>query len=226
MHRHAALIARVAVTLGAQLAGHAAFEILDCTAMPIRNVKRRGMGWMPTEMTIGYSNRIGIYEGAKVLTCVGPTGVVTGFGLAPAHCNDRPLAEELVARRRWPDPRLPSAGQSGSGVYLADQGFGGRAIEQRFATCYQATLLCPPQPDRRSRVWPKPLRRWLIHHRQPIEAVHHNLSAAFRLTANRPHSVTGALTNLAATAAIHNAFIWLNRHHGRPDLATVEVFGW
>jgi hypothetical protein len=226
MHRHAALIARVAVTLGAHLAGVTAFEILDCTAMPTRNHKRRGRGWMPGEMTIGFSNRLGIYHGAKVLTCSAPSGVLTGFGLAPAHCNDRPLAEELVARRRWPDPVLPSAGPPGPGVYLADQGFGGRAIEHRFAERYQATLLCPPQPDRQSRRWPKPLRRWLIHHRQAIEAVHHNLMTAGRLTHTRPHSVVGALTDLAATAALHNVRIWLNRRHGRPDLAYAEVFGW
>jgi hypothetical protein len=220
------LIARVAVALGAQLAQQAAFEILDCTAMPTRNVKRRGRGWMPGEMTVGFSNRLGFYEGAKVLTCVAPTGVLTGFGLAPAHCNDRPLAEELVARRRWPDPSLPSAGRPGSGCYLADQGFGGQAIETRVAMLYGATLICPPQPDRRTRRWPKALRRWLITHRQPVEAVHHNLITTFRLAQNRPHSVVGALANLAATAAIHNVFIWLNRHHGRPDLATAGVFEW
>lgn len=226
LHRHAALIARVAVALGTQLAQHTAFEILDCTAMPTRNVKRRGRGWMPGEMTIGFSNRIGFYEGAKVLTCCTPTGILTGFGMAPAHCNDRPLAEELVARRRWPDPCLPSAGPPGPGCYLADQGFGGQAIEVRWATAYHVTLLCPPQPDRHTRVWPPALRRWLIAHRQPIEAVHRNLITAFRFDRNRPHSVVGALANLAATAAIHNVFIWLNRQHGRPDLTTAGVCPW
>lgn len=126
-HRHAALIARVAVTLGAHLAGQAGFEMLDCTALPTRNRKRRGRGWMPGEMSLGFSNRLGFFEGAKVLTCVSPTGALTGFGLAPAHHNDRTLAETFLAQRHLPQPTLPSAGRAASGAYVADQGFGGAA---------------------------------------------------------------------------------------------------
>lgn len=226
MQRQAETIAWVAVTLGAQLADGAAFEILDCTAMPTRNLKRRGRGWMPGEMMVGFSNRLGFYEGAKVLTCASPTGVLTGFGMAPANCNDRPLAETLLAQRAARSPQLASAGQPVSGLYLADQGFGGREVEARAWARHHVRLICPPQPDRRTRVWPKALRKWLIHYRQPIEAVHHNLTSAFRLDRTRPHTLTGALAHLAATAAIHNCFIWLNRRHQRPDLATAGVMEW
>jgi hypothetical protein len=53
LHRHAGLIGRVAVTLGAQVAAQAAFAMLACPAMPTRTGKRRGRGWMPGEMRIG-----------------------------------------------------------------------------------------------------------------------------------------------------------------------------
>src|SRR6476661_7356111 len=45
-HRFWTLIARFAVALGAGLAAGAPFEILDSTAMPTRNAKRRGRGWL------------------------------------------------------------------------------------------------------------------------------------------------------------------------------------
>ena len=226
VRRLAATVAAVAVRLGAALAGDAPFEVIDCTVMPTRNAKRRGRGWLPGVMDIGYSNRIGFYEGAKVLTCVGPTGVLTGLGMGPASANDRPLAETLFAQRTRPVPALPGAGRALSGTYLSDQGFGGRAYEARSAADYRVTLVCPPQPDRRTRIWPKALRRWLIGLRQIVESVHANLVLTTRFETNRPHSLAGALSNLASIAALHNVCIAYNRRHGRPDLATAEVVGW
>jgi hypothetical protein len=225
-HRLWAAIARFAVALGAELAAGAAFEILDATAMPTRNVARRGRGWLAGAMDKGWSSRLGWYIGGHVLTCISPTGAVTGFGLGPASVNDRALAETLLAQRAARAPTLPSAGRPLTGVYLADQGFGGQAVEARFRTAYRAELVCPPQPDRRTRVWAGPARRWLIRHRQIIETVHGHLLHAYRLDANRPHSVAGALVNLAAIAALHNVTIARNRVHGAPDLATTEVMGW
>lgn len=225
VHRLAGLIATVAVALGAHLAAGGAFEVLDCTAMPTRDRRRRGRGWMPGEMALGHSTRLGYYAGGKVLTCVSPSGGLTGFALAPANALDRVVAEGFLAGRAGA-AAPPGIGQSLGGTYLADQGFGGRALEARYRDAYGATLICPPQRDRRTRVWPKARRRWLIRLRQPIEAVHRNLLGAFRLDRTRPHSVTGAFATLAATAAMHNTFVWLNRRHGRPDLATAVVIGW
>lgn len=226
MQRWWAQITTLAVILGEQLAAGALFEVVDGTAMPTRNAKRRGRGWMPGIMDLGWSNRLGWYEGAHVLTCVSPTGVLTGFGMGPASANDRPMLETLLAQRAEPTPTLVSAGHTLTSTYLADQGFGGRELEARYAQAYRATLICPPQPDRRTRVWDKPLRRWLITHRQIVETVHEHLIADERLDTNRPHSLAGALTNLACVAALHNVWISLNRAHGRPDLARAEVMGW
>jgi hypothetical protein len=224
--RLAGLIARVAVDLGARLAAGAPYEILDCTAMPTRNVKRRGLGWLAGTMDKGWSSRLDWHVGAHVLTCVSPSGVLTGFGLGPASVNDRPLAETLLAQRAARAPALPSAGRAQTGIYLADMGIGGAEIEARLRQRCHAELVCLPQPDRRSRVWTGEARRWLIEHRQVIETVHDHLLHVSRLETNRPHSVTGALVNLAAIAALHNLVIAGNRRHGAPDLATAEELGW
>ena len=55
------------------------YEALDSSAMPTRDSKRRGHGWLAGQADIGWSNSIGWYEGFSLLTAVDPTGVVTGF---------------------------------------------------------------------------------------------------------------------------------------------------
>jgi hypothetical protein len=57
-----------------------AYEGLDATAVPTRDAKRRGLGWLPGVADIGWSNRLGWYEGLHRLLSVTPTGVITGFG--------------------------------------------------------------------------------------------------------------------------------------------------
>lgn len=39
------------------------FEALDGTAVPTREVKRRGLGWLPGLADMGWSNPLGWYEG-------------------------------------------------------------------------------------------------------------------------------------------------------------------
>ncbi len=220
------MIAQVGVTVGHHLAATDPYEVLDTTAVPVRNAKRRGRGWLAGEVDIGWSNRLGWYEGLHLLTCTGATGVLTGIGIGAASASDRALAETFFALRIQPTATIPSVGQPLGRTYLADTGFGGQACEQRWATTYGVTVLCPPQPDRRTRQWGPALRRWLVRHRQIIEAVHARLWTAFRLTAVRPHTLAGALAAVAATCALHNVCIWLNRHAGRRDLAITEVLGW
>jgi hypothetical protein len=56
-----------------------------------------------------------------LLTLITPTGVMTGFGFAPASCNDHSLAETFFAARQQPSSRLPSVGKPAQGVYVADK---------------------------------------------------------------------------------------------------------
>jgi hypothetical protein len=60
--------------------------------VPSRDAKRRGAGWLPGLAEIGWSNRLGWYEGCHVLLAVNPWGMITGFGFGPASIKDQPLA--------------------------------------------------------------------------------------------------------------------------------------
>lgn len=224
--RLAAVIARIALLVADWLVC-APHEVIDTMAMPVRNAKRRGAGWLTAQVALGKSTRLGWYEGFKLLTCVSPSGVLTGYALAAANRNDRLLADALFrARAQASIDAWASAGHPQTGDYLADMGFGGAECEARWRTAYQANVICPPQSDRHTRVWSSEQRRWLSTQRQIIESVHARLITAFRLGAERAHSLRGVFAHLAATAALHNLTIWLNRRSGRPDLAVVDVLGW
>lgn len=68
-------------------------EALDSSAMPVRDAKRRGEGWLAGGADIGWSNSLGWYEGFRLLVAVDPTGVIS-----------RALASVLL---RPPTSRLP-----------------------------------------------------------------------------------------------------------------------
>jgi hypothetical protein len=97
----------LATLLGARECPYAA---LDSSAMPTRDCKRRGAGWLAGYADIGWSNSIGWYEGFSLLTAVDPTGVVTGFCFGSASTADQRLAEIFFAVRAAPHGRLISAG--------------------------------------------------------------------------------------------------------------------
>src|SRR3989441_7979968 len=83
------------------------YEVLDSTAAITRDAKRRGTGWLAGQADIGWSTRLGWYEGFHLLLSVTPIGVITGFGFGPASTHDQPLASTLFAARQNPTPRLP-----------------------------------------------------------------------------------------------------------------------
>jgi hypothetical protein len=90
----------LATRLGAQ---RAPYEALDSSAMPVRDAKRRGEGWLAGQADIGWSNSLGWYEGFRLLLCCDPRGVITGFGFASASTKDQPLAETFFALRTQPN---------------------------------------------------------------------------------------------------------------------------
>lgn len=224
IRRHHAAITAFALWVAERLGTHdAPYEALDCTAVPTRNAKRRGRGWLAGITDIGYSKQRGWYEGLRLLLAAAPSGAVTGWGVGPASTNDRRLAEDLFAQRATPDPCLASAGRRAAGVYLADSGFAGEQWEPRWARDYHAQLVAPPQ-DQSNRAWSRRAKCWLARRRQVVETVFGRLQAHFRLERERPHTLEGCLTRLAAKIALHNCCLWLNRHHGQPDFA--DVLGW
>lgn len=202
------------------------YEVLDSTAAVTRDAKRRGLGWLAGQADIGWSNRIGWYEGFHLLLGVTAQGVITGFGFASASTHDQHLAATLFAARQTPSPRLPSAGLPAQGSYLADKGFAGARPRRQWKKHYQVDLVTPPHQSSRRQRWPKALRRWLASLRQIIETVNHKVLNTLRLARERPHDLTGFQARLAANVALHNFCIWLHLQLDRAPLAFAELLDW
>lgn len=201
------------------------YEALDSTGVVTRDAKRRGRGHLAGLANIGWSNRLGWYEGFHLLISVNPVGVITGFGFSSASTSDQPLAESFFSLRHSADPRVVSVGKPAVGPYVTDKGFEGKEHHQRWQIYYDAEVICPPQRGSR-RVWPKKLRSWLASIRQIVETVNDKLHNSFRLNRERPHKLCGFQARLAAKVALHNFCIWLNEQLGRPRLAFANLLGW
>jgi hypothetical protein len=212
----------LAQRLGAAMAP---YEVLDGTAVPTRNAKRRGRGWLVGLADIGKCLRRGWIYGLRLLVCTTPAGIISGWGVGPASSNDRALAETLFAGRATPLPRLASVGTPASGIYVADAGFAGQACEAHWETAFHVRLVAPSLA-RAVPAWTACEQRWLAGRRQIVESVIARLQQAFRLDAERPHGLDGVLARLAAKVGLHNVCLWLNRQHGRPDLALADLVGW
>jgi hypothetical protein len=201
------------------------YQALDASAMPVRDAKRRGHGWLAGRADIGWSNSLGWYEGFSLLTAVEPSGVITGFCFGPASSADQPLAETFFAIRARPNPRLPSAGPASHVPYVADKGFEGAENHRRWLECYGAEVIHPPKRNSK-KAWSKRLRRWVAGLRQIVESVYDKLFNTFGLRRERPHELEGLRARLAARVALHNFCIWLNDQLGRPRLAFADLLGW
>lgn len=221
------LIEEVALHLALMLDTRgAAYEALDTSAVPVRDAKRRGEGWLAGYADIGWSNSLGWYEGFRLLVAVNPAGVITGFGFASASTKDQPLAETFFALRARPNSRLESVGSAASGPYVVDKGFEGEDNHRRWLDLYGVRLICPPKRNGRKRSWPKRLRRWAASIRQIVQTVYEKLHGAFGLREERPHDMSGLRARLAARVALHNFCIWLNECLGRPRLAFANLLQW
>jgi hypothetical protein len=201
------------------------YEALDSSGIPTRDAKRRGAGWLPGLADIGWSNRLGWYEGFHLLLAVNPWGMITGFGFGPASTKDQPLAETFFALRRHPHPGLASVGAPACGPYVVDKGFEGYATQQMWWRAYGAQVISPPKRNSRA-PWPKQLRRWLAGIRQIVETVYEKLWHTFRLDRERPHDLSGFQARVAAKMALHNFCIWFNGQLGRPLLAFTDLVDW
>jgi Transposase DDE domain len=201
------------------------YEALDSSGVPTRDAKRRGAGWLPGLADIGWSNRLGWYEGFHMMLAVNPLGVITGFGLGAASTKDQPLADTFFALRRHPQPQWLGAGAPAQGPYVVDKGFEGAAWQTAWRQHYGAAILCPPKRNS-TRPWPKRLRRWLAGRRQLVETVYDKLYHAFRLDRERPHELQGFQARLAAKITLHNFCIWLNEQLDRPRLAFADLVAW
>jgi hypothetical protein len=114
------LIEQIALHLADMMETHRCpYQALDSSAMPVRDAKRRGEGWLTGRADIGWSNSLGWYEGFRLLVATDRTGVVTGFGFCAASVADQQLAESFFAIRHRANPRMLSVGSAFSGAYVA-----------------------------------------------------------------------------------------------------------
>jgi hypothetical protein len=201
------------------------YEVLDGMGVAVRNNKRIGRGWLDGMANTGYSNRLGWYDGFHILTAVDPRGVLTGYAVAPASTKEQPYTEDFLAARAFPNPRLAMVGSPASGPYVADRGFEGRDRHRRWLQQYGAELLVPPRDDRKH-PWPDDWCAWHAHLRQIVETAHGKWTGVFRVDDERPHTLAGFLTRIAAMAALHNLCIWINRSLGREPLAFADLIDW
>lgn len=202
-----------------------AYEVLDGMGVAVRNNKRKGRGWLDGFANTGWSNRLGWYDGFHLLTAVDPDGVVTGYAVAEASTKDQPYAEDFLHQRAFPNPRLAMVGAQAAGPYLADTGFEGRERHKHWAEAFGAVVLAPPRNDRKL-AWPSEWREWHARYRQIVEVAHGKLTEQLRLDDERPHTLLGFLSRLAALVALHNVCIWFNRCLGREPLAFAELIDW
>lgn len=201
------------------------YQVVDTTGVPTRQVKRRAFGWLPEYTAIGFCNRVGWYEGFRLLTSATQAGVVTGFAMAEAPRKDQPLADAFFTARALPQPCTCSVGAWYGGYYVVDTGFEGRALLRHWAEDLEALVVCMPNRSR-PHGWPKALRQWVAGRRQIAETVHARLMDTFGLTHDRPHSLDGFQTRLAAKLTLYNVCCWLNHQFGRPLLAFADLLDW
>src|SRR5918912_3510737 len=88
------LIEEVALHLAEVMKVHrCSYQALDSSAMPVRDAKRRGQGWLAGSADIGWSNSLGWYEGFRLLVATDPRGIITGFGFSAASATHQQVAE-------------------------------------------------------------------------------------------------------------------------------------
>jgi hypothetical protein len=195
---------------------HEVYELIESTAAPTRDARRRGAGWLAGQAGIGWSNRLGWYEGFHVLCAIMPSGLITGFGFGSASTHDHKLMETFLAARAFPQVGLSSVGPTFEQTYIADKGFAGARAHERWYHEFGAVVITPPNPrTTRERPWSRAERRWLASLRQVIKSVHDKLLTTFRPGRERPHHLTGFCTRLAAKVVVHNFCLWLNHQPGR-----------
>lgn len=210
-------------------ADQAPYQALDTTALPVRALARRGQGWLAGQANVGHSSRYGTFWGFQLLAAVTPTGLLTGFALAPAATNERPLADDFLRARHAQLPAVPCVGRRwAGGLYLADKGF--CAFRLRWPALARDTgqqvLTAPARTATAARQWSPAWRAWLARRRQIVETVFDKLHHEFNLSAARarPHQVHSLLGRLAAKCSLHNLLICFNIQLRRPPLAFADLF--
>lgn len=200
------------------------YEVLDTVPIPVRNIKRRGEGWLAGMTNIGWSTRLGWFEGFHGLISVNSIGVITGFCFGSASEKDQPMAETFLHLRFDKPSLLPTVGQYTCDFYLADNGFEGSSNYWHWRQDFGATVIAAP--PRYSDVWAKSWRKWFSALRQIVETVYDKLENWLGLGKDRSHALSGFHLRFSAKATLHNFLIYLNLQLGRQPLAFADLVDW
>jgi Transposase DDE domain len=151
----------------------AVYRVVDTTLIPaVVRVRACRKGLFAGQATFGRcASKTEWVYGFKVALVVGPEGVITAFGLAPAVSDERPIGDALIAFDRH-------------GAYLADKGFTGVEWERLWMEVHGALVAATPKNNSR-RAWSKEDRRWASGKRQIIEGVIGQLKDFFGLERHR-----------------------------------------
>jgi hypothetical protein len=138
VRRHDAAVAGFGLHMSDLMqAEHSAVQSIDCTAVPVRDYRRRGNSWLLGDVSIGKSSRIGWFEGFRLLIAVDSVGVISGYERSPpgrgtlcaatrtivACGDDRPCLRGHVSRRQGLC-RQTLAAEMATGVRRAPAGTG------------------------------------------------------------------------------------------------------
>lgn len=222
------------------------YEIVDGLPIPLAQ-RVRGMRrkcFLPEEADIGCGGASkAMYYGISLLLCVSASGVITGFVTAPASNAERWALGDLLAWRHDPTAvpmdveAVPSAtthgrtlvgpvghqlspmtaGETVTGVYLADRGFTGADWQRAWTDRYHARVVTHDQV-------PSGLVHWFHDARQRIETVNAVLTEVLHIKFPRARTEEGLITRLVSKCAALNLGILINRNHHRPDLALGTLF--
>jgi hypothetical protein len=233
------------------------FEVLDGLPVPLmRRCRGDAHRLFADDAGIGRGGSdMEWYYGVKMVAAVSPSGIVTGFVIAPASTEERwsvdallrwrndpsapppnaaALAEvlgtshRLKGRRRGPTGPLHgcfSAGQTGRGCYLADEGERGAAWHDHWARDYGASVLTASALiGQLSEEEAPPFRRSLRRSRQVVETIFSSLERVFGIKFPRARTVWGLIARIGAKVAAHNLLTCLNYRFERPAFSLYDPF--
>lgn len=223
-----------------------AYEIIDGLPIPVASPRRgrRRRCFTQDEADIG---RGGVgkdwFYGVSMLACVSASGVMTGFVTTPANGSERWAANALISWRANPTV-VPveielsatarehsrqivgsrghllsptTAGETVTGVYLADQGFRGASWQETWRTRCGATVITQDHVTAED-------RHWFHDARQRIETVFATLTDVLHIKYPRARSEQGLITHLVSVCTALNLGIYINRIYGRDDLRLGTLF--
>jgi hypothetical protein len=140
------------------------YQALDSSAMPVRDAKRRGEGWLACSPVVQTLDGAIGWDGTRGSVCLWPQ-IPRAWSRALASV---PLPSPTS---RWPRPSSPcgtqpSAAERRIGLLFGSlrgllKGFEGEENHRRWLDRYGVRLIHSPKRNSGKRSWPKRLRRWV-----------------------------------------------------------------